>query len=116
MLGRLENLALFESDMRIEPLAELCKQRWSDRTGVPEHAKSVVVLSDSPCERRFPDGLEAWKEVLLLYLEMRLQMVRERLEHQLPHQLGGPFGVGTSCLSAASSEHQTRVVVVREIA
>jgi hypothetical protein len=50
MLGRFEDLALFVPDMRVEPLAELFKQRWGDRVRTPEYAKSGVVLANSVCK------------------------------------------------------------------
>jgi len=54
--------------------------------------------------------------VLLLDLKMGLQMAGERLKHLAPHLLQGQFGVGTGRPTAPSSEQQSCVVIIGEIA
>ena len=57
MLGGLEYLPLFISDMRFEKLAELLQQRWADRFRAPEPAQSFVIFADSLGKTGLPNVL-----------------------------------------------------------
>jgi hypothetical protein len=51
--------------------------------------------------------------MLLFNLEVWLQVTDKRLEHLIPHRIGGKFGIGAPCVPAAASEYQTCVMIVR---
>jgi hypothetical protein len=89
ILGNLEHLAFLVSDVGLEELAEATEQGSTCPCGVSQGAKSAVIVADSTCQRRLANGFEGRQEALFLYLEVRLQMARERLEHLLPNHFRG---------------------------
>jgi hypothetical protein len=88
VLGGLEDLAFFISNVSFEKLTKTREQRSIDGLRIPQGAKGGVIVAYSDGKWRLADGLQARKKMPLFDLEVGFQVARKRLEHLFPHRLG----------------------------